>query len=156
MIDNKSNNNKNPAQNLYIQQCQFMSITITTTNIHSKITIAENRISGNLQINRAKEMRDGQIIERTPHSCGYIRLRRNTIYASRDHTPIVIINDTDAEITNLIRFYSNFIVRDNDPEAFHALEHKIFINTPKPFLFLERTAAGEVAHQWETGGRAVS
>lgn len=155
MLDNESNNNnnKNPGQNLYIQQCQFMSITITATNIHSKITIAENRIAGNLRINLAKEMRDGQIIERTAHSCGYIRLRRNTIYTRRDHTPIVIINDTDAEITNLIRFYNNFIVRDNDSEAFHKLDHKIFIDTPKPFLFLERTAAGEVAHQWKTGGR---
>lgn len=153
MLDNESNNNKNPVQNLYIQQCQFMSITITATNIHSKITIAENSITGNLQINLAKEMRDGQIIERTPHSYGYIRLRRNTIHTGRDHTPIVIINDTNEEITSSISFYNNFIVRDNDPEAFHTLEHKIFIDTPKPFLFLERTDAGEVAHQWETGGR---
>ena len=153
MLNNESNNNKIPAQNLYIQQCQFMSITITATNIQSKITIAENSITGNLQINLSKEMRDGQIIERTPRSCGYIRLRRNTIHTRRDHTPIVIINDTNEEITSSIKFYNNFIVRDNDPEEFHTLEHIVFTNTPKPFLFLERTDSGEVAHQWETGGR---
>ena len=140
------------GQNLDILHCQLADITIDATYIHSRISIAENNITGRLQIDLAEQSNEDGILERTPHASDRIQLRSNVIHPGEDEMPIVITNHTDANIANLIYFYKNRISRDNAPEEFHTLRHEILTDNPKPFLFLEITSAGKVAHRWETGG----
>ena len=148
----ESNDRKAVAQNLRIYRCQLADITIDATYIHSRISIAENNITGRLQIDLAEQSNEDGILERTPHASDRIQLRSNVIHPGEDEMPIVITNHTDANIANLIYFYNNRISRDNAPEEFHTLRHEILTDNPKPFLFLEITSAGNVAHRWKTGG----
>ena len=140
------------GQNLDILHCQLADITIDATYIHSRISIAENNITGRLQIDLAEQSNEDGILERTPHASDRIQLRSNVIHPGEDEMPIVITNHTDANIANLIYFYNNRISRDNAPEEFHTLRHEILTDNPKPFIFLEITSAGNVAHRWKTGG----
>lgn len=148
----ESTEEKASGQNLYISDCQLADITVDATYIHSHISIVENSITGRVQIELAEQSNEDGILERTPHASDRIQLRHNVIHPGDDEMPIAITNYTDTNITNLIRFYNNCISRDNTPEEFHTLEHEIHMDNPKPFLFLERTSAGNVAHRWKTGG----
>lgn len=149
---NESTEEKAIGQNLYISDCQLADITVDATYIHSHISIVENSITGRVQIDLAEQSNKDGLLKRTPHTSDRIQLRHNVIYPGDDEMPIAITNYTDTNITNLIRFYNNRISRDNTPEKFHTLEHEILIDNPKPFLFLEQTSAGNVAHRWKTGG----
>lgn len=140
------------GQNLYISDCRLADITIDATYIHSRISIAENSITGRLQIDFAEQSNEDGILERIPHASDRIQLRHNIIHPGDDEMPIAITNYTGTNITNLITFMGNRICRENTPEEFRTLEHEILMDNPKPFLFLERTSAGNVAHRWETGG----
>lgn len=149
---NESTEEKAFGQNLYISDCQLADITVDATYIHSHISIVENSITGRVQIDLEEQSNEDGILERTPHASDRIQLRHNVIHPGDDEMPIAITNYTDTNITNLIRFYDNRISRDNTPEEFHTLEHEILMDNPKPFLFLERTSTGNIAHRWVTGG----
>ena len=149
---NESAEEKEFGQNLYISDCRLADITIDATYIHSRISIVENSITGRLQIDFAEQSNEDGILERIPHASDRIQLLHNIIHPGDDEMPIAITNYTGTNITKLITFMGNRICRENTPEEFRRLEHEILMDNPKPFLFLEQTFAGNVAHRWETGG----
>jgi hypothetical protein len=148
----ESNDQKTVAQNLRMYQCQLADITIDATYINSHISIAENSITGHLQINLTEITNQDGIIERTPHASDRILIRNNIIRPDRNDEPIRITNYTDTEITSLLILNNNHISRPSDFNALHPLECKILTKDPNPFKFIERTPKGQITHTWQTGG----
>ena len=149
---NESNDQKTAAQNLRIYRCQLADITIDATYINSHISIAENSITGHLQIDLAEIANQDGLIERTPHASDRILIRNNVIRPGRNDEPIRITNYTDTEITSLLILNNNHISRPSDFNALHPLECQILTKDPKPFKFIERTPEGQITHTWQTGG----
>lgn len=148
----ESKDQKTAAQNLLIYKCQLADITIDATYIHSHISIADNSITGRLQIDLAEIGNQDGIIERVPHASDRILIRNNVIRPGENDEPIGITNYTDTEITNLLRLNNNYISRPSNLNALHPLECEIFTKDPKPFKFSERTPEGQITHTWQTGG----
>lgn len=151
-IHDQSDGEKQSAQNLHVLRCQLVNITIDATYIHSRISIAENIITGTLKFKFAEVTNEDGLLERTPHPSDMILIRNNVIHLRDDDEPIRITNYTDTEITKLFRLHNNRIFRTDDFSTLHTLEYKILTDKPKPFQFLERTAEGQIIHTWHTGG----
>jgi len=149
----ESTDQKTVAQNLRIYRCQFADITIDATYINSHISIAENSITGHLQIDLAEIANQDGLIERTLHTTDRILIRNNVIQPGDNDDPIGITNDTDTEITNLISLRDNYISRPNNYSTPHMLECEILTENPNPFKFSERTPEGQITYTWQTGGR---
>lgn len=147
-----SDGQKEAAQKLRIHHCQLTDITINASYINSNISIAENIITGHLQINLAEFINQYGTIERTRHASDRIVIRNNVIQPSKNDEPIRITNYTDTEITSLLTINNNHISRPSDFNALHPLECEILTKDPKPFKFSERTPEGRITHTWQTGG----
>ena len=140
------------AQNLDIYRCHLADITIDATYINSHISIAENSITGHLQIDFTESANEDGLLERIPHAHDRILIRNNFILPEEDDDPIRITNYTDTKITNLISLHNNLILRANDFGVPHILKCKIDAENPKPFKFIEHTSEGQITHTWQTGG----
>ena len=123
-IHDQSDGEKQSAQNLHVLRCQLVNITIDATYIHSRISIAENTITGTLKINFAEVTNEDGLLERTPHPSDRILIRNNVIYPRDDDEPIRITNYTDTEITKLFSLHNNRISRTDDFSTLHTLEYK--------------------------------
>ena len=143
---------KNTAQNLYINHCQLADIIIDATYINSRISITNNRITGQIQIILVEFTNEDGLAERIPHPSDRILIRNNVIRPKEDNEPIEIANYTDTEITKLFSLHNNQISRPDDFNTLRTLEYEILTTNPKPFQFLERTPAGQIVHTWQTGG----
>jgi hypothetical protein len=148
----KRDDRKNTAQNLYINHCQLADIIIDATYINSRISIANNRITGQIQIILVEFTNEDGLAERIPHPSDKILIRNNVIRPEEDNEPIEIANYTDTEITKLFSLHNNRISRPDDFNTLRTLEYEILTTNPKPFQFLERTPAGQIVHTWQTGG----
>lgn len=148
----KPDDKKKAAQNLYINNCQLADIIIDATYISSHISIADNRITGQIQIILVEFTNEDGLAERVPHPSARILIRNNVIHPREDNEPIEITNYTDIEITKLFSLHNNRISRSDDFNTLHTLEYEILTTNPKPFQFLERTPTGQIIHTWQTGG----
>ena len=148
----KSNDKKTTAQNLHINHCQLADIIIDATYINSRISITDNRITGQIQIILVEFANEDGLLERTPHASDKILIRNNIIQPRENDDPIRITNYTDTEITNLLTLHDNLIIRPKDFSTPHILECEILTKNPKPFKFIERTSEGQITHTWQTGG----
>lgn len=151
-IHDDNTDQKTTAQSLHIFHCQLTDITIDATYINSRIWIAKNSITGQIQINLAEITNEAGLLERPTHASGRILIRNNVIQPGENDEPIRITNYTDTEITNLLILDNNHISRPNDFNTLHILKCEILTENPKPFKFSERTHEGQIAHTWQTGG----
>ena len=149
---NESNGQNTAAQSLHIFLCQLRDVTINATYINSRIWIADNRITGRLQIILAETANQADLSERTPRASGRIQIQNNVIQPEENDEPIRITNYTDTDITTLLTLDNNHISRQDNFSRLHTLECKIDTNTPNPFRFLERRPGGQIVHTWQTGG----
>ena len=149
---NENNGQKTAAQDLHIFHCQLTDITIAATYINSRIWIAKNSITGQIQIILIETTNQSGLLERTPHASGRILIRNNVIQPGDNDEPIKITNYTGTEITNLLTLDNNHISRPSNTSTLHTLEYEILTNNPKPFKFSERTPEGQIAYTWRTGG----
>ena len=148
----KSDNKKKTAQNLYINHCQLADIIIDATYISSRISIRDNRITGQIQIILVEFTNKDGLVERIPHPSARILIQNNIVHPKEDNEPIEITNYTDTEITKLFSLHNNRISRSDDFNALRTLEYEILTTDPKPFQFLERTPEGQIVHTWQTCG----
>lgn len=147
----KSDNKKKTAQNLHINHCQLADIIIDATYISSRISIRDNRITGQIQIILVEFTNEDGLVERIPHPSAGILIRNNIIHPKDDNKPIEITNYTDADITKLFSLHNNRISRSDNFNTLRTLECEILTTNPKPFRFLERTPEGQIVHTWQTG-----